>query len=306
MYVLILYHKEFRHNNNKEKAVSKPKVLYLTNKELLAEINRSKITFCYFVDDQYKNYDMIVQSLDEITPEKIREAKEKISTRLYAEERQRQKDAGVKAHKIKVEEIDPEAIPTSEIVWRVVTYEHIPLAEGRVKNPKSTADLHVKLNFIPFKHYIIGDEGQFIEVGRSHWKDGLSNGSFELHGGRITDRLARMFIKLVERYAQKNNWRSYTYNEEMRGQALLQLSHVGLLFDENRSDNPFAYYTRVVTNAFTRILNVEKKNQVIRDDILVMNGASPSMTRQVEDAMSQNQKVMPVIKIDISEGNKGS
>lgn len=285
--------------------MSKPKVLYLTNKELLAEINRSKITYCYFIDDQYQNYDMIVQSLDEITSEKIREAKEKIAARRYAEERQRQKDAGVKAHKIKVDEIDPETIPTSDIVWRVITYDHIPLADGRVKKPKSKADLHVKLNFIPFKHYIIDEENNFVEVGRSHWKNGLDDGYFDPHGGRITDHLARMFIKLVDRYAQKSNWRGYTYNEEMRGQALLQLSHVGLLFDESRSDNPFAYYTRVVTNAFTRILNVEKKNQVIRDDILIMNGACPSMTRQVEDSMSTQQEVMPVIKIDVSE-YKGS
>ena len=96
----------------------------------------------------------------------------------------------------------------------------------------------------------------------------------------MTKKLAMMFMKLCERYATRSNWRGYTYNEEMRGQALLQLSQIGLQFDESKSQNPFAYYTAAITNSFTRILNIEKKNQNIRDDILEMNGLNPSWTRQ--------------------------
>ena len=89
-----------------------------------------------------------------------------------------------------------------------------------------------------------------------------------------------MFIKLSERYAQRSNWRGYTYVDEMRGQAILQLSQIGLQFDESKSENPFAYYTAAITNSFTRVLNIEKRNQNIRDDILEMNGLNPSYTRQ--------------------------
>ena len=39
-------------------------------------------------------------------------------------------------------------------------------------------------------------------------------------------------------------------------------------------------YTAAVTNSFTRVLNIEKRNQNIRDDILEMNGLNPSYTRQ--------------------------
>jgi hypothetical protein len=100
----------------------------------------------------------------------------------------------------------------------------------------------------------------------------------------MTNKLAHMFIKLCERYATRSNWRGYTYNEEMRGQALLQLSQIGLQFDESKSQNPFAYYTAAITNSFTRVLNIEKKNQNIRDDILEMNGLNPSWTRQYANA----------------------
>ena len=96
-----------------------------------------------------------------------------------------------------------------------------------------------------------------------------------------------MFIKLSERYAQRSNWRGYTYNEEMRGQAILQLSQIGLQFDESKSENPFAYYTAAVTNSFTRVLNIEKKNQNIRDDMLEEHGLTPSMTRQYKQEYAE-------------------
>jgi hypothetical protein len=68
----------------------------------------------------------------------------------------------------------------------------------------------------------------------------------------------------------------------MKGQAILQLSQIGLQFDESKSENPFAYYTAAVTNSFTRVLNIEKKMQNIRDDMLEENGLTPSMTRQYQ------------------------
>lgn len=71
-----------------------------------------------------------------------------------------------------------------------------------------------------------------------------------------------------------------TYIDEMKGQAILQLSQIGLQFDESKSENPFAYYTAAVTNSFTRILNIEKKSQNIRDDLLEEAGLTPSLTRQ--------------------------
>jgi hypothetical protein len=117
-------------------------------------------------------------------------------------------------------------------------------------------------------------------VGKSHWKGDIETGKFSKEHGRITENLGKMFIKLSERYAQRSNWRGYTYNEEMRGQAILQLSQIGLQFDESKSENPFAYYTAAVTNSFTRVLNIEKKNQNIRDDMLEEHGLTPSLTRQ--------------------------
>jgi hypothetical protein len=113
-------------------------------------------------------------------------------------------------------------------------------------------------------------------------------------------------MKLCERYGTRANWRGYTYNDEMQSQALMQLSQIGLQFDESKSDNPFAYYTAAITNSFTRILNIEKKNQAIRDDLLEFNGMMPSFTRQNENetAGPSYVKKMKTAHGDVHEVNK--
>jgi len=140
--------------------------------------------------------------------------------------------------------------------------------------------VHVRVNFPPFFHYRITDHKIPYVVCKSHWRGDLDTGEYCRDHGTMTRKLAMMFMKLCERYATRSNWRGYSYNEEMRGQALLQLSQIGLQFDESKSQNPFAYYTAAITNSFTRILNIEKKNHNIRDDILEMNGLNPSWSRQ--------------------------
>lgn len=151
--------------------------------------------------------------------------------------------------------------------------------------PPTPAVKYVKVNFPPFQHFRLEadptDKSKVIAkcVGKSHWKGDLETGVFSKDHGKITNKLALMYMKLCERYGTKGNWRGYTYNDEMRSQALLQLSQIGLQFDESKSVNPFAYYTAVITNSFTRVLNIEKRNQNIRDDILEMNSLNPSYTR---------------------------
>lgn len=255
------------------------KVNYLNNKDMLKEIHASKNSFCEYIDKKYSDYDVIVETIDEIfLPETIERAKAGRASRLAARAFENAIETRPETKpKLSEFKMSPDTIPECDLTFRVLTYEHIPLAPGRKKNPKSTADQHVKLNFAPFKHYII-ENGQAKEVGRSHCK----NGKFSAEHGSITDKLAKMFILMANKYAQKSNWRGYTYLDEMKGQALLQLAQMGLQFDELQSDNPFAYYTMSFQNSFTRVLLMEKKNQSLRDDLLIDSGASPSFSRQLE------------------------
>jgi hypothetical protein len=257
-----------------------PKIKYLTNKDLLREIHLSKNTYCSFTKQEYSEYDLIVTSLDKINVRTIAEAKRNKAAKMSKKDHEAAVLAAGKKLSAKDFEIDYKKVAKQDVVFRVMTFEHVPLAPGRKKTLKNTADSHEKVNFPPFQHWKFDENDNLVLVGKSHWKGGLKTGSFNKEHGQMTNNLARMFLKLCERYATRGNVRGYTYNDEMKGQAILQLTQIGLQFDESKSDNPFAYYTAAVTNSFVRIINIEKRNQNIRDDILEMNGMNPSWTRQ--------------------------
>jgi len=285
-----------------------PRVNYLNNRDILKEIHASKNTYCWYRDrDLDHQYDLILPTVDKINQRTIVEARK------------------VRADRIKRETgqvIDQKKIANTDLVFRITMWDHIPMAPKKITKAEAKkrkleeildlddvteddplADLidepvldmnHVRLNFPPFEHYRLNEDKTTFMVGRSHWKGDLATGEFCRDHGSMTRKLAMMFMKLCERYATRSNWRGYTYNEEMRGQALLQLSQIGLQFDESKSQNPFAYYTAAITNSFTRILNIEKKNQNIRDDILEINGLNPSWTRQNSGAKSMAAMSGPV------------
>lgn len=283
------------------------KVNYLNNRDILKEIHLSKNTYCSYRDPVLDHqYDIILPSVDKINQRTIAEARRNRADRI-------KRETG--------EVVDPKKIENTDLVFRVTTWSHIPMAPKKVpknapkrKKLEDILDLddadpivddlveepvldptHVRLNFPPFFHYRIDADKVPYVVGKSHWKGDLDSGEYSRDHGNMTRKLAMMFMKLCERYATRSNWRGYTYNEEMRGQALLQLSQIGLQFDESKSQNPFAYYTAAITNSFTRILNIEKKMQNIRDDILEINGLNPSWTRQNSGGKSAAEMSGPVV-----------
>ena len=289
------------------------KTNYLNNRDILKQIHLSKNSYCTYRDPVLDHqYDIILPTVEKINQRTVAEARRNRADRFKRETGQI---------------IDPKKIGNTDLVFRITCWEHIPMAPKKV--PKTQAkkkkiedifeldlveeedplaellevpvldEKHVRLNFPPFYHYRIDENKVPYLVGKSHWRGDLEHGEFCRDHGAMTRTLATMFIKLCERYATRSNWRGYTYNEEMRGQALLQLSQIGLQFDESKSQNPFAYYTAAITNSFTRILNLEKKNQNIRDDVLEMNGLNPSWTRQ--NAGKKNPDFAPSEVVIISE-----
>jgi hypothetical protein len=281
---------------------STAKVIYLNNRDILKQIHLSKNTYCTFIDPVNDHqYDIILDNVKKINQRTVAEARRNRADRI-------KKETGVV--------IDPKKISNSDLVFRITCWEHIPMAPKKI--PKSAvtkkkkiedifelelelddilpplpdepamSEKYVRLPFPPFYHYRLDDKKMPYIVGKSHWKGDLIHGEFSKDHGQMTRILANMFMKLCERYATRSNWRGYTYNEEMRGAALVQLSQIGLRFDESKSQNPFAYYTAAITNSFTHVLNSEKKNQNIRDDLLEMNGLNPSWTRQNSGIKNHN------------------
>lgn len=289
----------------------KKPINYLNNKDILKEIHLSKNTYCSFIDPEYHRYDLIIDM-----PESS------IDTSLeYASKEETIQQAKIaRASRLTTElgrKVVPDEINEEDLIFRVMTWAHIPLSQKeprKVVKKKTAKDIfvfedddedfsdleddytkkdvddlvHTKVNFPPFQHFKKDSNNEWICVGKSHWIGGMDNGYFSKDHGQITNKLANIYMKLCEKYSMKYNWRGYTYRDEMEASAVLQLTYVGLRFNEAKSSNPFAYYTAAVTNNFRRVLNTEKKNQNIRDDLLEMNGLTPSFSRQMRDIKITN------------------
>ncbi len=299
--------------------MAKRKKNYLNNRDMMREIHLSKITFCSFRDKIEDNQqDFIVENADDIFgTQNVQVGKDADGKPVMADVPVTELAITARASRLTKLEIPTKAedVHLDDVVFRVMTTEHIPL----IPKKKSKAILAKELlaaesaalfeellddeevvddvvdpniimvpmrcNFPAFFHYRVVDveNKELLLVGKSHWKGDMETGEFSKTHGQTTDNLAMMYLKLCERYGSRSNWRSYTYNDEMQGQALVQLTQVGLQFNELRSQNPFSYYTQILSNAFTGVFNIEKKMQTIRDDILESNGMTPSWTRQMEN-----------------------
>ena len=111
---------------------------YLANKDILKEIHSSKNSYCSFIDKEVHQYDFIVDYEDNNNlqrsleyagkPETIQRAKENRAYRLT----QNAIAAGTLS---KGEKIDPESISTQDLVFRVMSWDHIPVAP---KQPRKT------------------------------------------------------------------------------------------------------------------------------------------------------------------------
>ena len=125
---------------------------YLNNKDMLKEIHKSKASFCSYVDSEYAQYDIILPSIEKINVRTIAEAKRNKAKRLGTADYESRKLAGEKIKQAECE-IDYRKITKEELIFRIMTFDHIPDEPGRKKTPKTVADTKTKLNFPPFQHY---------------------------------------------------------------------------------------------------------------------------------------------------------
>jgi len=318
---------------------------YLNNKDILAEIKKSKNTYCTYRTPEDAEYDIILDSLNELLRQhEIKNRKGEIVKTLTGFELAKENRARRLTSLDPDNPVKPEDISTQDLVIRVHDWSHVPKVTNddkiTLEDCKDSEDLNdqlneleaveeqtnynvadtdppwghlttiitglrikkmfMKVNFPPFTHWKFNNNNEPYMVGISHWKgffddDGNLHGEFSTKHGQITDTLVNMLILLVNRNATKSNWRSYTYVDEFKGQAIVQLVEVCLQFNEARSDNPFSYYTSIMNNSFTKILLQEKTSQDIRDDILEQNNLAPSNTRQLNNELAMQEQRQKLI-----------
>jgi len=104
----------------------------------------------------------------------------------------------------------------------------------------------------------------------------------------MSDKLAKMLQLLTSHYARSAKFGGYSYNEDMQAYAMLILCKSWKVFNLERSDQPFAYYTQCCQNAFKQYLNREKTQRLVKDELMISNGLNPSYTYTNEHTADQH------------------
>ena len=84
---------------------------YLNNKDLLAEIHKSKASFSSYLEPEYKQHDLILPNIDKINIRTIADAKRNRAKRIGLEEFAKARMAGDK--KVKLADVTPCLLYTS-------------------------------------------------------------------------------------------------------------------------------------------------------------------------------------------------
>ena len=100
--------------------------------------------------------------------------------------------------------------------------------------------------------------------------------------GQITPELAKMLMLLTERYSRHPSFNGYSFKEDMKSEALVNLVRNALQFNPEKSSNPFAFYTTAIYHSFLQYLNTEKRHRNIRDALLIEIGENPSFNYSEE------------------------
>lgn len=119
----------------------------------------------------------------------------------------------------------------------------------------------------------------------------------------FTPKLTEYLQLMVNRYANKGQWRGYSYIEDMKSDALLTLCQNAFKYNEEKYDNPFGYYTQIIKYCFITFLEKEELMRDIKDSLWESIGMTPSYARQIKNEMlkdvaDQSNKGMKALKRD--------
>ena len=102
------------------------RVKYLNNRDLLAQIHASKNTYCSYVEKEDSSYDLIVPSIKKINASAIANARKNKAKKLTQQAWEEAKESGLKKIKMQDYTVSTRKIDKTDLVFRVMSFEHIP------------------------------------------------------------------------------------------------------------------------------------------------------------------------------------
>ena len=137
------------------------------------------------------------------------------------------------------------------------------------------------------------------------------------HPNEVSPILAKMLLTMCVNLSWKANFRGYTYREDFIAEAMVhcitpakQGDHIGVcpvlqfnperyaeLMAEDgkyRFPNAFAWCTQIIKHTFVKVINREKRQRDIKDDLLEIYGMNPSYTRMLSNEDNRSSEPIEV------------
>lgn len=95
--------------------------------------------------------------------------------------------------------------------------------------------------------------------------------------------IAECFIKISEHLSYRPNFINYPFREDMVGDGIENCILYAHNFDENKSNNPFSYFTQIIYYAFLRRIEKEKKQSFIKFKLMKINDEGGEYTKWIKD-----------------------
>lgn len=99
----------------------------------------------------------------------------------------------------------------------------------------------------------------------------------------ISNYIGDCFMRIARRLTFKPNFVNYSYKEEMISDAIEDCVRRIDNFNQEKSSNPFAYFTQISKNAFIRRIKRENQQTEIKNKMIDRSGYEQVMT--VDDSI---------------------
>jgi hypothetical protein len=105
---------------------------------------------------------------------------------------------------------------------------------------------------------------------------------------RIPEYIGICIFKIATRLASKGNFVNYSYKEEMISDGIENCINYLHNFDPDKSNNPFAYFTRILYNAYVFRIQKEKKQLYIKyksfENAILIGGSTDLNEIDIKDS----------------------
>ena len=105
----------------------------------------------------------------------------------------------------------------------------------------------------------------------------------------VTDYIGECFLKIANHLSYRPNFINYTYRDDMISDGIENCLQYLDNFNPKTSNNPFAYFTQIIYNAFVRRIQKEKKQTVIKQRMIAEANYDDMTLQPGEDREFRNQ-----------------